>query len=93
MTKFFIFSIVMSVLLITSLSSNFAFAQTGTKIKTVAMNDQKKISGDKAKAFADEMRKKVLERFHNDYKSKKEDSKKQIALEAKKKMDSAKSSK
>ena len=93
MTKFFIFSIVMSVLLITSLSSNFAFAQTSIKIKTVAMNDQKKISSDKAKAFADEMRKKVLEKFHNDYKSKKEDSKKQIALEAKKKLDSTKYSK
>lgn len=89
MTKtLIVFSILMSVLLITALSGNFVFAQTG-KIKTSVVNE-KKSTDSKAKAFAEEMRKKVLEKFHNDYKSKKEDSKKQIALEAKKKLDSYK---
>jgi formate-dependent nitrite reductase cytochrome c552 subunit len=83
------FSIVLSVLLIMGVSSNFAFAQNG-KIKLVAANEEKKKTVDKAKAFAEEMRKKVLEKYHNDYKSKKEDSKKQIALDAKKKLSSSK---
>lgn len=86
-----IFSVLMSVLLITSYSSNFVFAQSNTKIKNVSNDDKKNPS--KAKAFADEMRKKILEKYHNDYKSKKLDSKKQIALEAKKKLDSKKYSK
>jgi len=81
----------MSVLLITSYSSNFVFAQSNTKIKSVTSDDKKNTS--KAKAFADEMRKKILEKYHDDYKSKKADSKKQIALEAKKKLDSKKYSK
>jgi formate-dependent nitrite reductase cytochrome c552 subunit len=82
------FSIVLSVLLIAGVSSNFAYAQTG-KINPVYINEEKKTS-DMAKSFAEEMRKKALEKYHNDYKSKKEDSKKQIALEAKKKIDSKK---
>lgn len=86
-----IFSVLMSVLLITSYSSNFVFAQSNTKIKNISNDDKKNPS--KAKAFADEMRKKILEKYHNDYKSKKLDSKKQIALEAKKKLDSKKYSK
>ncbi|MBM3904392.1 MAG: hypothetical protein FJ357_04600 [Thaumarchaeota archaeon] len=86
-----IFSVLMSVLLITSYSSNFVFAQSNTKIKSVTSDDKKNTS--KAKAFADEMRKKILEKYHDDYKSKKADSKKQIALEAKKKLDSKKYSK
>lgn len=84
-----VFSAVLSVLLIMSMSSNFAFAQTG-KIKLVAANEEKKKTSDMAKVFAEEMRKKVLEKYHNDYKSKKYDSKKQIALDAKKKLDSKK---
>jgi hypothetical protein len=86
-----VFSVLMSVLLITSYSSNFVFAQSSTKIKNIASDDKKNIN--KAKAFADEMRKKVLEKYHDDYKSKKLDSKKQIALEAKKKLDFKKYSK
>lgn len=86
-----VFSVLMSVLLITSYSSNFVFAQSKTKIKNISSDDKKNTS--KAKVFADEMRKKVLEKYHNDYKSKKLDSKKQIALEAKKKLDSKKYSK
>ncbi|WP_100181732.1 hypothetical protein [Candidatus Nitrosotenuis aquarius] len=86
-----VFSVLMSVLLITSYSSNFVFAQSNTKIKNISSDDKKNTS--KAKVFADEMRKKVLEKYHNDYKSKKLDSKKQIALEAKKKLDSKKYSK
>lgn len=87
-----VFSVLMSVLLITSLFGNFVFAQN-TKIKTISKNDEKKNTSDKAKAFADVLRKKILEKYHNDYKSKKEDSKKQIALDAKKKLDSKKLSK
>jgi formate-dependent nitrite reductase cytochrome c552 subunit len=83
------FSIVLSVLLIMGVSSNFVFAQTG-KIKLVAANEEKKKTAEQAKAFAEEMRKKVLEKYHNDYKSKKDDSKKQIALDAKKKLNSSK---
>lgn len=84
-----VFSVVLSVLLIAGVSGNFVSAQTG-KIKPVYINEEKKKTNDKAKAFADEMRKKVLEKYHNDYKSKKQDSKKQIALDAKKKLNSSK---
>ena len=83
------FSIVLSVLLITSMSNNFALAQTG-KIKLVTANEEKKKTAENAKAFAEEMRKKMIEKYHNDYKSKKDDSKKQTALDAKKKLNSSK---
>ncbi|MEM2160808.1 MAG: hypothetical protein QXN55_07645 [Candidatus Nitrosotenuis sp.] len=95
MTKtILVFSIVMSVLLFcANLSGNHVFAKpSDAKPKTITnLEEKKKINN--AKSLAEELRQKMLEKIHQDYKSKKDNSKKQIALEAIKKLDTAKSKK
>lgn len=92
MTKIIlVFSIVMSMLLFcANMSGNYVFAKpSDIKLKTTTnLEEKKKINS--AKSLAEEMRQKMLEKIHQDYKSKKDNSKKQIALEAIKKLDSKK---
>lgn len=93
MTRFlFAFSVLMSALLLCAGVSGNAFAKPSDgKIKNMSFDDQKK--NDKTKALAEEIRKKALEKSLKDSKSKKDASKKQIALVAKKTLDYRKPSK
>lgn len=92
MTKtLLVFSIAMFVLLFcASVSGNYVSAKpSDTKLKTATnLEEKKKINS--AKSLAEEMRQKMLEKMYQDHKSKKDNSKKQIALEAIKKLGSAK---
>ncbi|MGQ0605549.1 MAG: hypothetical protein ACT4OD_01150 [Candidatus Nitrosotenuis sp.] len=83
MTKtIFVISILMSVMLFCAgASGNFAFAKTSNE-KGIMTPEEKKKFVKNAQALAEELRKKALEKIHNDSKAKKSDSKKQIALDA-----------
>ena len=77
------FSIVMSALLFCGIvSGNYAAAKSYVDPKTIL---EKKKLADAAKKLAEDMRKKALEKMQQELKSKKDNSKKQIALEAIKK--------
>ncbi|MFM8658745.1 MAG: hypothetical protein ACKOCQ_02255 [Candidatus Nitrosotenuis sp.] len=65
------------------LSGNYAFAKPSSSITA----QEKMKSSYNAKQLAEETRKKALEKTHLEFKAKKDDSKKQIALEAMKKLD------
>jgi hypothetical protein len=86
MSSLVLFSILISVLLVCAgESGNFAFAKPYDQ--QIKITKEKTKLTEKAKALAEEARNKILEKTLKDSKSKKEDAKKQIALEAKKKLD------
>jgi hypothetical protein len=79
-----VFSIVMSALLFCGIvSGNYALAKP--YVDSAMFIKEKKKLADNAKQLAEETRKKILEKAKQELKLKKDNSKKQIALEAMKK--------
>ncbi|NDF47999.1 MAG: hypothetical protein EB158_07445 [Nitrosopumilaceae archaeon] len=84
----------LSVLMAVLLSCGVLSANPASAKSSNFMTEQEKMkSSYNAKQLAEETRKKALEKTHLEFKAKKDDSKKQIALEAMKKIDYIKKTK